>query len=111
MSSAFCRSIANHDRPALSSHIRTYKHACLSDGSIANQETLDRLADISVAYAQAGAQCIAPSDMMDGEKRASGRDSRRREREFHVYAPSAMMGCEKAETERAYTRRHRIVLI
>jgi len=31
-----------------------------------NQHSINRLADIGLSYAQAGAHCIAPSDMMDG---------------------------------------------
>ncbi|MEM1042506.1 MAG: porphobilinogen synthase [Bacteroidota bacterium] len=36
------------------------------DGAIANDETLRVLADMAVVQAQAGADVIAPSDMMDG---------------------------------------------
>jgi len=36
------------------------------DGTIDNQASIDRLAEISVNYAKAGCQIIAPSDMMDG---------------------------------------------
>ncbi|XP_063424440.1 delta-aminolevulinic acid dehydratase-like [Mytilus trossulus] len=36
------------------------------DGSIDNDASIKRLAEISLAYAKAGCQIIAPSDMMDG---------------------------------------------
>ncbi len=36
------------------------------DGRINNQPSIDRLAQIAVSYAKAGAHVIAPSDMMDG---------------------------------------------
>ena len=36
------------------------------DGSINNDASIVRLADVAVAYARAGAHCVAPSDMMDG---------------------------------------------
>ncbi|KAI8871011.1 putative porphobilinogen synthase [Ramicandelaber brevisporus] len=36
------------------------------DGTINNTLSVRRLADVSLAYAQAGAHIIAPSDMMDG---------------------------------------------
>lgn len=36
------------------------------DGSIIRTKTVQRLAAISVAYAKAGAHCVAPSDMIDG---------------------------------------------
>ncbi|KAL3870904.1 hypothetical protein ACJMK2_038969 [Sinanodonta woodiana] len=36
------------------------------DGSINNEASIARLAEISVSYAKAGCQIIAPSDMMDG---------------------------------------------
>ena len=36
------------------------------DGSIHNQRSIDRLADMSLEFAKAGCQVIAPSDMMDG---------------------------------------------
>ena len=38
----------------------------VKDGEILNDETLPLLAKASVAYAQAGADIVAPSDMMDG---------------------------------------------
>jgi porphobilinogen synthase len=37
-----------------------------ADGSIDNAASVARLAEIATAYAQAGAQVVAPSDMMDG---------------------------------------------
>ncbi len=37
-----------------------------ADGGIDNDATLPMLADAAVAYAQAGADIVAPSDMMDG---------------------------------------------
>lgn len=37
-----------------------------ADGSVNNDESTKRLADVAVAYAKAGAHCVAPSDMMDG---------------------------------------------
>ncbi|KAH9514565.1 hypothetical protein Btru_025663 [Bulinus truncatus] len=36
------------------------------DGTIDNEPSIERLGEIAVAYAQAGCQVIAPSDMMDG---------------------------------------------
>ena len=36
------------------------------DGSIDNDATIRQLSDVAVAYARAGAHCVAPSDMMDG---------------------------------------------
>ena len=36
------------------------------DGTIDNENSIRRLAEISVNYAKAGCQVIAPSDMMDG---------------------------------------------
>lgn len=38
----------------------------LEDGKILNDETLDVLAKMALAHAEAGADIIAPSDMMDG---------------------------------------------
>ncbi len=40
------------------------------DGAIVNDETLDILAAMAVAQARAGADIVAPSDMMDGRVRA-----------------------------------------
>lgn len=36
------------------------------DGSIVRADSVQRLADVSVAYAKAGANAVAPSDMIDG---------------------------------------------
>ena len=41
-----------------------------TDGDVDNDATLELLARIAVAYARAGADVIAPSDMMDGRVRA-----------------------------------------
>lgn len=42
-------------------------HCGLFDGQrIDNDSTLDRLAEMAIAHAKAGADCVAPSDMMDG---------------------------------------------
>lgn len=38
----------------------------LNDGIIENDQTLERLAKIALSHAEAGADMIAPSDMMDG---------------------------------------------
>lgn len=40
------------------------------DGSLNNQLSVDRVSDVAMAYAEAGAHCIAPSDMNDGRIRA-----------------------------------------
>ncbi|KKY27019.1 putative delta-aminolevulinic acid dehydratase [Phaeomoniella chlamydospora] len=40
------------------------------DGSLNNQMSVDRISDVAIAYAQAGAHCVAPSDMNDGRIRA-----------------------------------------
>lgn len=40
------------------------------DGSLNNAMSVDRISDVAVAYAQAGAHCVAPSDMNDGRIRA-----------------------------------------
>lgn len=37
------------------------------DGTIDNGASVLRMAEVAVAYAQAGAQMVAPSDMMDGK--------------------------------------------
>lgn len=37
-----------------------------SDGSVRRQASVERLAEVSVAYARAGAHAVAPSDMIDG---------------------------------------------
>lgn len=41
-----------------------------ADGTINNQPSVERLAEVAVNYAKAGAHCVAPSDMMDGRIRA-----------------------------------------
>lgn len=41
-----------------------------ADGTINNQPSVERLAEVAVNYAKAGAHCVAPSDMMDGRVRA-----------------------------------------
>ena len=38
----------------------------LKDGRVDNDKTLEYLADIAVSHAKAGADMVAPSDMMDG---------------------------------------------
>jgi porphobilinogen synthase len=40
------------------------------DGSLNNALSVDRISDVALAYAQAGAHCVAPSDMNDGRVRA-----------------------------------------
>ena len=40
------------------------------DGAINNTPSVQRLAEVAVSYAKAGAHCVAPSDMMDGRIRA-----------------------------------------
>ncbi|KAI7531630.1 Delta-aminolevulinic acid [Hortaea werneckii] len=40
------------------------------DGSLNNNLSVDRISDVAVAYAEAGAHCVAPSDMNDGRIRA-----------------------------------------
>ncbi|KAI9891938.1 MAG: Aminolevulinate dehydratase [Vezdaea aestivalis] len=40
------------------------------DGGLNNQLSVERISDVAVAYAKAGAQCVAPSDMNDGRIRA-----------------------------------------
>jgi len=39
---------------------------CIRDGKVLNDETLDLLAQQAVSHARAGADLVAPSDMMDG---------------------------------------------
>jgi porphobilinogen synthase len=41
-----------------------------ADGSLNNQLSVDRISDVAMAYADAGAHCVAPSDMNDGRIRA-----------------------------------------
>ncbi|RKF77742.1 Delta-aminolevulinic acid dehydratase [Golovinomyces cichoracearum] len=40
------------------------------DGSLNNDLSVDRVSDVALAYAHAGANCVAPSDMNDGRIRA-----------------------------------------
>ena len=40
------------------------------DGTLNNPLSVDRISDVAIAYAQAGAHCVAPSDMNDGRIRA-----------------------------------------
>lgn len=40
------------------------------DGSLNNAASVDRISDVAMAYAHAGAHCVAPSDMNDGRVRA-----------------------------------------
>jgi len=40
------------------------------DGSLNNELSVDRISDVAIAYADAGAHCVAPSDMNDGRIRA-----------------------------------------
>ncbi|KAK0635643.1 hypothetical protein B0T17DRAFT_587072 [Bombardia bombarda] len=40
------------------------------DGSLNNQLSVDRISDVALSYARAGAHCVAPSDMNDGRIRA-----------------------------------------
>jgi len=40
------------------------------DGSLNNALSVERISDVAMSYAQAGAHCVAPSDMNDGRIRA-----------------------------------------
>ena len=40
------------------------------DGSLNNASSIDRISDVALSYAEAGAHCVAPSDMNDGRIRA-----------------------------------------
>ena len=40
------------------------------DGGLNNQLSVERISDVALAYAKAGAHCVAPSDMNDGRIRA-----------------------------------------
>ncbi|KAI9652651.1 MAG: Aminolevulinate dehydratase [Alyxoria varia] len=40
------------------------------DGTLNNAMSVDRLSDVALSYANAGAHCVAPSDMNDGRVRA-----------------------------------------
>eukprot|EP00002_Diphylleia_rotans_P017815 TRINITY_DN3457_c0_g1_i1.p1 TRINITY_DN3457_c0_g1~~TRINITY_DN3457_c0_g1_i1.p1 ORF type:complete len:335 (-),score=64.38 TRINITY_DN3457_c0_g1_i1:142-1146(-) len=46
----------------------SHGHCCIFDErhEMDNQKSIDRLAEVAFSYAQAGAQIVAPSDMMDG---------------------------------------------
>lgn len=41
-----------------------------ADGTIDTHPSVDRIAEVAVNYAKAGAHCVAPSDMMDGRIKA-----------------------------------------
>jgi len=41
-----------------------------SDGTIDMEPSVDRISDVALEYAKAGADCVAPSDMMDGRVKA-----------------------------------------
>ncbi|KAF9565557.1 tetrapyrrole biosynthesis, porphobilinogen synthase [Agrocybe pediades] len=41
-----------------------------SDGTINTEPSVQRIAEVAVNYAKAGAHCVAPSDMMDGRIKA-----------------------------------------
>ena len=40
------------------------------DGSLNNPQSVDRISTVALAYAKAGAHCVAPSDMNDGRVRS-----------------------------------------
>jgi porphobilinogen synthase len=40
------------------------------DGTINTTPSVARIAEVALAYARAGADCVAPSDMMDGRIKA-----------------------------------------
>ena len=40
------------------------------DGGLNNTQSVERISDVAIAYAKAGAHCVAPSDMNDGRIRA-----------------------------------------
>ncbi len=40
------------------------------DGTIDNAPSVERIAQVALSYAKAGAHCVAPSDMMDGRIKA-----------------------------------------
>lgn len=40
------------------------------DGTIITQPSVERIAQVALSYAEAGAHCLAPSDMMDGRIKA-----------------------------------------
>jgi len=41
-----------------------------ADGTINTEPSVQRIAEVAVNYAKAGAHCVAPSDMMDGRIKA-----------------------------------------
>ena len=41
-----------------------------ADGTINTEPSVERIAEVAVNYAKAGAHCVAPSDMMDGRIKA-----------------------------------------
>jgi porphobilinogen synthase len=41
-----------------------------SDGTVDDEGTVNRVFDIALSFARAGAHCVAPSDMSDGRTRA-----------------------------------------
>jgi porphobilinogen synthase len=41
-----------------------------ADGTIDTPPSIDRLSEVALSYARAGADCVAPSDMMDGRVKA-----------------------------------------
>ena len=41
-----------------------------ADGTLNNELSVDRISEVAIAYAEAGAHCVAPSDMNDGRIRA-----------------------------------------
>ena len=41
-----------------------------ADGTINTAPSVERIAEVAVNYAKAGAHCVAPSDMMDGRIKA-----------------------------------------
>ncbi len=62
----------------------SYGHdGIVEDGAILNDETVELLADMSVSHAQAGADFVAPSDMMDG-RILSIREALEEEEFFHT---------------------------
>ena len=56
------------------------------DGEVVNDESLDLIARTAVSHVEAGADAVAPSDMMDGRV---GRDPRGARRETPILAYSA----------------------
>lgn len=50
--------------------LNTGEHAHLPEGYVLNDETLDVLAKVAISHAEAGADIVAPSGMMDGMVRA-----------------------------------------